>query len=41
MLKFEGIKEFDIEKLDKKSMLARNFQIVFFDDFLSEKDFIL
>ena len=38
MLKFEGIKEFDIEKLDKNSMLARNFQIVFSDDFLSEED---
>ena len=38
MLKFEGIKEFDIEKLDTKSMLARNFQIIFIDDFLNEKD---
>ena len=37
MLKFEGIKEFDIEKLDSKSILARNFQIVFSDDFLSEE----
>jgi hypothetical protein len=38
MLKFEGIKEFDIEKLDNNSILARNFQIVFSDDFLNEED---
>ena len=38
MLKFEGIKEFDIEKLDNKSNISRNFQIIFSDDVLGEKD---
>jgi len=38
MLKFEGLKEFDIEKIDDKPHIARNFQIVFTDDFVDEKD---
>lgn len=37
MLKFEGIKEFDIEKLDNP-ILSRNFQIIFSDDMLDEND---
>lgn len=37
MLKFEGIKEFDIEKLDSP-ILSRNFQIIFSDDMLDEND---
>ncbi|MGZ7069860.1 MAG: hypothetical protein ACXVH2_03730 [Methanobacterium sp.] len=38
MLKFEGIKEFDIEKLDSKSDFSRNFQIIFSDDTLDEDE---
>lgn len=37
MLKFEGVKEFDIEELDSKSVLTRNFQIIFSDDMLDEE----
>lgn len=38
MLKFEGIKELEIQRIDDKSQVARDFQIVFSDDFLDEKD---
>ena len=38
MLKFEGIKELYIEKLDSKSDFSRNFQIIFSDDTLDEDD---
>jgi len=38
MLKFQGFKEFNIEKVDDNSQMARDFQIVFSDDFLDEKD---
>ena len=38
MLKFEGLKEFDIEKLDKGSNISRDFQLIFRDDMLSEKE---
>lgn len=37
MLKFEGLKEFDIEKIDSTSSVSRDFQLVFSDDMLDEK----
>lgn len=36
MLKFEGLKEFDIEKMDKTSSISRDFQLIFSDDMLDE-----
>ncbi|MDI6725089.1 MAG: hypothetical protein QMD61_10635 [Methanobacterium sp.] len=38
MLKFEEIKEFDIERADDKSFIARNFQIIYSDDVLNGND---
>lgn len=38
MLKFEGLKEFDIEKLDKGSTVSRDFQLIFSEDMLSEEE---
>ena len=38
MLKFEGFKEFDIEKINGNSYIAKYFQIVFSDDVLNEND---
>ena len=38
MLKFEGLKEFDIEKLDKRSNISRDFQLVFSEDMLTEEE---
>lgn len=38
MLKFEGIKEFDIEKMGKGSNISRDFQIVFSEDMLNEEE---
>ncbi|MGZ7049158.1 MAG: hypothetical protein ACXVHO_04035 [Methanobacterium sp.] len=37
MLKFEGIKEFEIEKMDSKLYISRNFQVIFSDDTLDEE----
>jgi hypothetical protein len=37
MLKFEGIKEFDVEKLENDNF-SRDFQIIFSDDLLDEKE---
>ncbi len=38
MLKFEGLKEFDIEKMDKTSSISRDFQIIFSDGILNEEE---
>ncbi len=38
MLKFEGLKEFDIEKLDEGSTVSRDFQLIFRDDMLNEEE---
>ncbi|MGB9980024.1 hypothetical protein [Methanobacterium sp.] len=38
MLKFEGIKEFEIEKLDKGANVSRDFQLIFRDDMLNEEE---
>jgi hypothetical protein len=38
MLKFEGIKEFNIEKLDKGSNISRDFQLIFKEDMLNEEE---
>jgi hypothetical protein len=38
MLKFEGIKEFNIEKLDKGSNISRDFQLIFREDMLNEEE---
>lgn len=39
MLKFEGFKEFDIEKIGKGSNISRDFQLIFSEDMLNEKEF--
>ena len=36
MLKFEGFKEFDIEKIGKGSNVSRDFQLIFSEDMLNE-----
>jgi|GEM_PF-2101783 len=38
MLKFEGLKEFDIQKSGDNPQISRDFQMVFSDDMLDEKD---
>ena len=38
MLKFEGLKEFDIEKLDNGSTVSRDFQLVFSENMLTEEE---
>ena len=38
MLKFEGFKEFDIEKIGRGKDISRDFQLIFSEDMLSEKE---
>jgi hypothetical protein len=37
MLRLEGLKEFDIQKIDDTSQISKDFQLVFSDDTLDEK----
>jgi hypothetical protein len=38
MLKFQGLKEFDIEKTGKEKNISRDFQLIFSEDILSEEE---
>ena len=38
MLKFKGLKEFDIQKMGKGSNVSRDFQMIFSEDMLDEEE---